>query len=308
MSSVLEENKALSKVTYLGMGWNLGLSALKLVAGYLSGSLGLVADGFHSLSDMVSDVIVLLGSWFGAKPPDENHPYGHGKFETMAAMLIAIILIVVGVLIIKDGFEKIFDSREGHVQSVYVIIIAIISIGVKEYLFRITRKIGERIKSSSLNANAWHHRTDALSSAVALIGGIAGVFGFMIGDLIAGIIVGKMIVIVGIKLGYDAIMDLSEASPGGKIEKQLNELIAECGDVRGWHRLRVRRIGRELEMDVHVLLDPNLTIEKGHRIVKKIETAIQEGIDWRINPIIHIDPDTDDIRRESEKRNDAVIR
>ena len=299
------ETKDIARITYIGMGVNVGLVILKLSAGYYASSLGLIADGFHSFSDLGSDVIILLGARLAGQPPDLDHPFGHGKFETLSAWLIAILLIVVGGWVIWEGISAL-KVEPAAIRNWWVISIAAVSLTSKEYLYKATIRVADRCRSNALKANAWHHRTDALSSAVVLFAGIGGLFHWYRGDSIAGIIVGSMVLVVGVKLSFDAVKELSEASPGRDIEEQIGEIISGFAEVRGWHRLRIRRIGRQLEMDVHIMLDADLTVRDGHAVVRRIERAIDQGIDWPVNPTIHLDPDceeTGDINRsDSESR------
>ena len=306
-NSQKSEESQINRVTLIGMAANAGLGIIKLLTGYLIGSLALVADGYHSFSDLGTDLVVLFGAAMAGRPPDRSHPYGHGKFETFSTWVISAVLIVVGGILVWEGF-KVFVKPAVEVESWWVIIAALLSLGIKEVLYRMTIKVAIKCRSSVLRANAWHHRSDALSSAVVLLSGLAGLFGFYRGDAIAGILVGFMIIAVGVKLGYEAMRELSEASPGREIENQVQRIIAENKDIRGWHRLRMRRIGREIFMDIHILLDQNLSILKGHEITEDLEGKVDAGLGWPINLTIHIDPDTDEIRNASRRRDSSVIR
>jgi len=274
------------------MGVNVGLAVIKLIVGYAAESIDLIADGFHSFSDLGTDLIVLIGAWYAGHPPDQDHHYGHGKFETMAAVGIAIVLMSVGGLITWQGFDA-FLHPKYVVKGLWVITVAVVSLGAKEALYHATIRVANRCHSTALKANAWHHRSDALSSAVVLFGGAAGVIGLNRGDSVAGIIVGVMVVSVGVKLGFEALKELCESSPGRDTEVEIHRIIEGFSEVRSWHRMRLRRVGRELEMDVHIMLDPDLTIRQGHAIVKRIEHVIGEGIELPVNLTIHVDPDSD---------------
>lgn len=298
MASDSEQNKLkpVTLITLLGMLINLILAGLKLVVGYSINSMGLISDGFHSFSDLASDVIVLFGAWFALRPPDDNHPYGHGKFETLASWMVAVLLIITGGWIAWESIEAFMEPSEVSHPS-WVIIVAAISIGFKEFLYHLTVRIGRKLHSSVVIANAWHHRSDGLSSIVVLMGGFFSIFNWNQADSIAGIIVGVMIALVGTKLSYEAIMELSETSPGKDIEKDIHRIITEFKDVKGYHRLRVRRIGRELEMDIHILLDEDISLKDGHSIATRIEEAINAESNWSINNTIHIEPDDAENRK-----------
>lgn len=272
---------------------NLGLSILKLAVGYLIGSLALIADGFHSLSDLGTDFAVLIGTAIASRPADRSHPFGHGKFETFAVNIIALALVFVGGGIAWKAISTFGQSQEIP-NGRWIIVVALISLVTKEWLFRATRIVADRCRSSALRANAWHHRSDALSSVVVLVSGGAALLGFFgFGDHLAGLLVGLMVLTVGGKLGFEALVELSEGSAGKETINRINDVIAGFEEVHDAHRLRVRRVGRELIMDIHIVLDPHLTIKEGHDIVRSVESAVEEGIDWPISLTIHVDPGDD---------------
>ncbi len=290
------EASRIARITRVGMVVNVCLAGLKLAVGYTVGSLGLIADGFHSLSDLGTDLAVLIGAAVGGRPPDRDHPYGHGKFETFAAVAVAAVLMVVGGGIAwyaVSGLGQPVHAPNGW----WVVLVAGISLVAKEWLYRATSLVAERCRSTALRANAWHHRSDALSSIVVLFGGGAALLGWESGDVMAGLLVGLMVLAVGGKIGFEALVELSEGSAGGEVENRINQVISGFDEIIGWHRLRIRRIGRELMMDIHIVLDRNLTISEGHEIADRIEQAVQEVLDWPVHFTIHIDPDTEGIRR-----------
>lgn len=289
-ASIKDEAARITRITWIGMICNLVLSAVKLTVGYLIGSLGLIADGFHSLSDLGTDFAVLIGATIAAKPADRSHPFGHGKFETFTIVFVAIALILVGVGLVWKAVNAVREPVVS-VNGATIILVAILSIGVKEWLYRITLNVAEQCRSVALKANAWHHRSDALSSVVILAGGGAALLGWQQGDALAGLLVGLMVIAVGGKLGFEALIELSEGSAGKDTIEGIEEVINRFEEIRGTHRLRVRRIGRELTMDIHVVLDPDLTIKAGHDIVQRVEDTISKEIDWPITLTIHVDPD-----------------
>ncbi len=297
----------MNRITWIGAGCNLALTGMKLVVGYLIGSLALIADGYHSFSDLGTDFVVLLGSRLSNRPPDRSHPFGHGKFETFATWIIALVLVVGGGWVIFEAVNSLMRPAE-PVRSGWIIATAAASLVVKEWIFRATMHTAHTCHSSSLKANAWHHRSDALSSLIVLFSGIAGLLGWLRSDAVAGSLVGLMICFIGVKLNYDAMMELSEASPGREIEDRIKHIIGGFREVRGWHRLRIRRIGRELSMDIHILLDSDATIRQGHDITKRIEKGVKEGIDWPINLTIHVEPDTEEVRDASRRFADWVLK
>jgi len=289
-TSIKNEAARISRVTWLGMVCNLGLSCVKLVVGYMVGSVGLIADGFHSLSDLGTDFAVLIGAAIAAKPADKSHPFGHGKFETFAIVVVAGVLIAVGTGLVWKAVNVVREPL-ATVNGTAIILVSLLSIAVKEWLYHITKRVAEQCRSSALKANAWHHRSDALSSVVILAGGGAALLGWEQGDALAGLLVGLMVIAVGGKLAFEALSELSEGSAGKETISGIEEVVKRFEEIRGMHRLRVRRVGRELMMDIHIVLDPNLTIQVGHDIVQKVEKAISEEIDWPITLTVHVDPD-----------------
>ncbi len=289
--SYQQETDEITRITRIGMYANIGLSGVKLVVGAMIGSLALIADGFHSLSDLVSDLAVLIGTHIGSRPPDENHPFGHGKFETMFTMIIAIVLIISGGLIGWEAFASI-EHTDVVPNGWGIIIVAILSIVVKELLYQVTKRVADRTNSQALEANAWHHRTDAFSSIIVLFGGGAALLGWNSGDSAAGLFVGVIVVVVGMKIGYRSIWELSESSAGADVEAQITEVLDGFNEIHNWHKLRTRRIGRELEMDVHIVLDRYMPLIDVHQVVRNIELAIENQLQLPITITIHTDPDS----------------
>jgi cation diffusion facilitator family transporter len=286
----------IKSVTYLGMGVNIALSVIKVAIGLFASSLALVADGIHSLSDFATDVAVLLGFRLGSKEPDQSHPYGHGRAETFSAGLIALILIVVGGAMIYYATLAIARD-EMTTPHLAVLIAAIISIAAKEWLYRVTQKAAIQSHSPALYANAWHHRSDAFSSVAVVIGFISLEFGFGHGDQVAAIAVGLMIIWVGVRVIGDALRELTEAAVDPDIIEHIKEIINSDSSIRQWHKLRTRMVGREVFLDLHILVDPELKITAAHEIAESLEKTLDEQITRPINITIHIEPDTPELRK-----------
>jgi cation diffusion facilitator family transporter len=286
----------IKSVTYLGMGVNIALSVIKVAIGLFASSLALVADGIHSLSDFATDVAVLLGFRLGSKEPDQSHPYGHGRAETFSAGLIALILIVVGGAMIYYATLAIARD-EMTTPHLAVLIAAVISIAAKEWLYRVTQKAAIQSHSPALYANAWHHRSDAFSSVAVVIGFISLEFGFGHGDQVAAIAVGLMIIWVGVRVIGDALRELTEAAVDPDIIEHIKEIINSDSSIRQWHKLRTRMVGREVFLDLHILVDPELKITAAHEIAESLEKTLDEQITRPINITIHIEPDTPELRK-----------
>jgi cation diffusion facilitator family transporter len=286
----------IKSVTYLGMGVNIALSVIKVAIGLFASSLALVADGIHSLSDFATDVAVLLGFRLGSKEPDQSHPYGHGRAETFSAGLIALILIVVGGAMIYYATLAIARD-EMTTPHLAVLIAAVISIAAKEWLYRVTQKAAIQSHSPALYANAWHHRSDAFSSVAVVIGFISLEFGFGHGDQVAAIAVGLMIIWVGVRVIGDALRELTEAAVDPDIIEHIKEIINSDSSIRQWHKLRTRMVGREVFLDLHILVDPELKITAAHEIAESLEKTLDEQITRPINITVHIEPDTPELRK-----------
>jgi len=277
------------RVTAVGMGANLFLLVLKLVVGVLVGSAALVADAAHSLSDLLTDVVAMLGIRLSARPADESHQYGHGRFETIAASLIGVALVVAGVLIAWDAGLSLY-RQEYIVPGYPVLVVAVASIGLKEWLYQATRRVVRRVKSPALSANAWHHRSDALSSVAVLIGAVAGMLGWGHGDQVAAIAVGVMVCVVGLSSLWKVFMELTEGSISAEERGTIVKAIESVPGVKGWYRLRTRLVGREVYMDVSVLVDEKLSVGESHAICTSVEEAIDGALERPVSVVVHCEP------------------
>ncbi len=289
-------NRHIRSITYIGAITNFLLSVVKVVIGYLAGSLALIADGIHSLSDLTTDAVVLVGLWLGSKKADRSHPYGHGRAETFSGGLIAVILVLVGGAMIYYATISIAKD-ETNVPRIAVLIAAVISVVFKEWLYRITRRAAIESNSPSLYANAWHHRSDALSSIAVVIGFISLLLGFGHGDQVAAIAVGIMIIWVGVRVISNTLQELTEGAVDQDTIEHIKQIINANSSIRQWHQLRTRMVGREVFLDVHILVDPNLNVAAAHEITERLETALDEQLTRPVNITIHIEPDIPALRK-----------
>jgi len=288
--------KQIKSITYLGLAVNVSLAAVKIVIGFFAGSLALIADGIHSLSDLITDVAVLLGVRLGSKAPDQSHPYGHGRAETLSAGLIALVLIIVGGAMIYYATMAI-AREEVTTPRIAVLIVAILSIASKEWLYRVTQKVAVESHSAALYANAWHHRSDALSSVAVVAGFISLEFGFGHGDQVAAIAVGLMIIWVGVRVIGDSLRELTEGAVDADTVEHIRNIINANSSIRQWHRLRTRTVGREVFIDLHILVDPNLSIVTAHEIASSLESALHQQIARPVNITVHVEPDIPELRK-----------
>jgi cation diffusion facilitator family transporter len=290
------DSKAIKSVTNLSIVMNIILTAAKMVIGFLAGSMAVVSDGIHSLSDMVTDVAVIFGVQLGSKEPDSEHPYGHGRIETFAGSFVAVALVIVGVGMICYA---VIGVAKGNiiVPTAGMFIVTITSIVSKEWLYQITKKVAVRTHSSATYANAWHHRSDAFSSVAVLIGIVALKFGFKYGDQIAAIVVGLMIIWVGVSVVRDCLHELIEGSVDTEVVEHIQNIIKTNSQVRQWHKLRTRTVGRELFLDMHILVDPDLSIAAAHEIAESLEKAMHEQMTRPVNITVHVEPDLPSLRK-----------
>ncbi len=288
--------RQIKSVTYLGIVINVALTVVKVFIGLLSGSLALLADGIHSLSDIATDAVVLLGLRLSSKEPDQHHPYGHGRAETFSAALVALILIVVGGGMIYYATMAIARD-EITTPRIGVLIAAIFSIAAKEWLYRVTQKAAIRSNSPALYANAWHHRSDAFSSIAVVIGFISLKFGFGHGDQTAAAAVGLMIIFVGVRIIGDCMRELAESAIDTDTIEHIKKIINSDSSIQHWHKLRTRTVGREIFIDLHILVDPELNIAAAHEIAETLENALHKEISRPVNITVHIEPDTPELRK-----------
>jgi cation diffusion facilitator family transporter len=288
--------RKIKSITNICIVTNAALFILKVSVGFLSGSIALVADGIHSFSDMTTDLAVLLGLHISSKKPDENHPYGHGRAETFSAAFIAIVLAVVGSVMI---YYAAMGIAKGDIKKPYtaVLIVAIVSIITKELLYQATKRIAIQSHSSALYANAWHQRSDALSSVAVLIGFISLKFGFSYGDQIAAIAVGLMIILVGVSVIGDCLRELTESAVDSDTIRHITNIINANSSIHQWHKLRSRTVGREVFLDLHILVDPHLDVAAAHEIADSLETALHSQISRPVNITVHVEPDIPALRK-----------
>ena len=275
---------------------NMILFAFKLVAGIIGRSGAMIADAVHSASDFVTDIVVLAFVRISAKPRDDDHKWGHGKYETLASLIIGVALFAVGIEILIDSAEKIAAVAAGEVlprPGAIAIIAAAVSILVKEALYQWSVRVGKQLDSPSVVANAWHHRSDALSSIGALLGiGCAYFLGekWRIADPIAAIVVAVLIIKVAYDLCRTALAELLEKSLPREVEDEILAIISAMPNVYKPHNLRTRRIGANIAIEVHIRVDGSMTVHDSHEISRDIEQALREKYGAQTAVAIHVEP------------------
>lgn len=288
----MNDKKAMvNQITWAGFLINLVLSIFKILAGFIGNSQAVIADGVHSMSDMATDVAILVGVKYWSQPPDESHPHGHGRIETLITMFIGIVLALVAFGL---AYRALGTLRESHTKPPenIALIAAILSIILKEFLYQWTIAVGRKIKSSAVVANAWHHRSDAFSSipvTIAVIG--AKTFpGWLFLDHVGAIVVTIFIIQAAWKIIVPALQELADKGAPPEIHGKIGTLSMSIDGVKDVHKIRTRKLGSAFQVDLHVLVNENLTVREGHRIGSAVKyKLIQEGPDV-VDVIVHIEP------------------
>lgn len=293
----MERNKKVYRVTLLGSVVNLLLLVFKFVAGVLGHSAAMIADAVHSLSDFVTDLIVIVFVKISSKPEDADHAYGHGKYETLASCIIGLALIVVGVMMGYNATVKIVDVVRNGTElaspGIIALAAAVLSIVLKEWMFRITRKVAREVDSPAVEANAWHHRSDALSSVGTAIGiGGAVLLGskWAVLDPIAALVVSVFIVVQAAKILSDAIGQLMEKSLPRDVEQRICEIVYEEEGTSDIHHLRTRKIGSQISIELHVRMNGSLTLREVHGKSIAIEKRLRAAFGDSTYINLHVEP------------------
>ena len=292
----MSREKEIYKVTLVGSAGNVALLTFKFIAGVMGHSSAMIADAVHSLSDFITDVIVLAFVHVSAKPQDEGHDYGHGKYETFATFIIGLALLAAATGIIVSGVAKLVDWAGGKQLAApgwLALAAAVISIIVKEILYRYTVIRGKQLDSQALVANAWHHRSDALSSIGTTVGiGGAILLGhrWTVLDPLASVLVGFMLVKVSVELLKSSMGELTESSLSSDIEKEIEDIICSFPDVSEPHNLRTRRIGNRFAIEAHVRMNGNTPLTVAHDKATAIEQRIRQRFGNQTHVTIHMEP------------------
>lgn len=294
----MKENreKAIRHVTVLGAVINMALTALKILAGIFGRSAAMVADGIHSLSDLLSDFVVLVFTHISSKGSDKGHSFGHGKFETLATSLVSMLLIVVGARMMASGIESIISVTKGEIlprPGYIALAAAVISIVAKEIIYRMTAKVGEDYGSQVVIANAWHHRSDALSSIGSLLGiGGAIVLGekCTVLDPIVSCCISVAIIIVALKIGMPALSELMDASLPEEVEAEIVRIAESIDGVMDIHDLKTRKNGVSVIIEAHILVDASLSIVEAHDVSSRVEDALTARFGPETQVSIHVEP------------------
>ncbi len=297
-NSLKEQGLSPHAVTLLGMAVNIALAVGKVLAGLAFGSQTILADGVHSASDLITDIAVLAGLGVSTKPADASHPYGHRRVATLVALFVggALIAAAAGIAIdALETFRKLITAQAvATIRPLWPLVAACVSVPAKEILFRLTRRVARRVHDASLEANAWHHRTDAFSS-IAAAAGIAAVW---IGgetwrfiDPMGAMILSAFLITVGLRVIWTSAAELVDRAPDDGLMSDIETIVAETPGVRSHHAFRARMLGGRLEMDVHVQVDPALSVHDGHEIASDVRRRICTAHPKVQEVIVHVEPD-----------------
>lgn len=288
-----ERYAASRRVTLVSVLWNLVLTVSQVIIGLVGNSQALVADGMHTLSDVITDFMVLFALKHGRKDADAEHPYGHARFETAVTLLLGIMLVVVGAGIAINAGIRLTTAQTFVIPSAVTLWVAMATLAAKEGLYRYTMLTAKRFDSNMLRANAWHHRSDALSSLIvaAGIGGSLLGFGFL--DSVAAIVVALMVIKVGGELAWLALRELVDTGLAPDQLESIRRVILSISGVKALHLLRTRRVGEKALADVHIIVDDHLSVSEGHQIGETVRARLIEEIAPMADVMVHIDTEED---------------
>jgi cation diffusion facilitator family transporter len=303
------------RATLVGAGVNLLLAVVKILFGVIGHSQSLLADGLHSLSDLLSDGLVLFAAYHAKEAPDDEHPYGHGRFETAGTLALGLFLFLVGAGVIWDAVERLFSPEALLVPSMTTLWVAAFSIVANEALYFYTQHLAKQIRSDLLRANAWHHRSDSISSVVVLVGIGGTLVGLPYLDAIAAVLVGLMILHIGWQLVWQSVHELVDSGLEEQRVEEIKQVITSVAGVKDVHMLRTRKMGGHASADVHVQVASWLSVSEGHRISEVVMQRLLESVEELVDVTVHIDPEDDEstapcghlpLRTEAEQRLQAL--
>ncbi len=300
-TDVKQENyQSAVRVTQIGAGADTLLTLGKLIIGFLGNSAALVAEGLHSAADLLFDIVALIGMRIARKAVDEDHPYGHGKYESLATLLLSLILLSVAVGIVWDAVDRI-QHPNLTAPAAMTLWVAAGSMLIKEWLYHYTVRVGRRIGSKIIVANAWHHRSDAIASFAALIGIAGALMGWPVLDPVAAIGVAFFVGKVGIEIATEALRELTDASTAidKEIHDSIQRLINDHPEVQSAHLVKARRMGPDIMVDVHVVVDAYLSVSEGHQIADDVEKKLIKEVPDITSVMVHVDV-SDETATESD--------
>lgn len=286
-------HRIVSRSTWVSIVVNVFLTVVQIVVGWFTHSQALIADGVHSLSDLVCDFLVLVANYHSKAPADAGHPYGHARVETAASFALGAILVATGGAIIVSAGFKLQNLESLPPVGVLALWTALVTLAAKETLFRYMLHVGESLRSPMLIANAWHARSDAASSLVVAIGIGGNLLGFTMADSIAAIVVGFMIVRMGVVFAWDAFQELIDAGLDIEVVDGIRQTLRDTPGVISLHELRTRRMAHRALVDAHILVDPRISVSEGHSIAEAARTRVLANYAEVLDVLVHVDPEDD---------------
>ncbi|MDC9727925.1 MAG: cation diffusion facilitator family transporter [Methyloprofundus sp.] len=299
--SAQQINQLKNKVTIIGALVNVFLCIIKIGFGILGQSAALIADGVHSLSDLASDLLVLIAVKMGAREADHEHPYGHRRFETLATTILGTALIVVAFGIAWDVYERILSPERLLIPQQSALGIAAISILANEWLFQYTKRVALITRSKLLLANAWHHRSDAISSVVVLIGVAGSLLGYIWADAFAAVLVALMVAKIGFNLVMDSVKELVDTGLSQELVEEIRAEISAIAGVKDIHLLRTRQMGEDALVDAHIVVGSRITVSEGHMIGDVVRDVLISKFEDVQEVLVHIDPENDEHKDDTKK-------
>lgn len=286
--------KLKAKASYMGAAVNVLQTLIKIGFGILGQSAALIADGIHSLSDLLSDLLVIIAVRLGSREADYEHPYGHRRFETIATVILGGSLIIIGGTLAWAVMNRMANPEHLPVPNQLSLAIAAVSILINEWLYQYTKRIALKTRSKLLMANAWHQRSDAITSIVVLFGIGAVMLGYPLADAIAAIVVALMVAKIGLNLVLDSIKELVDTSLPPRLVAEIRKTIMAIDGVEGIHLLRTRHMGEDALIDAHIVVDPRITVSEGHSIGDTVRDELINRFDDVMDVLVHIDPEDDE--------------
>jgi cation diffusion facilitator family transporter len=297
----IKTDKLKARASYVGAAINVLQTLIKIGFGILGQSAALIADGIHSLSDLLSDLLVIIAVKLGSREADHDHPYGHRRFETIATVILGISLIGIGGAIVWSVMERMADPQRLPVPNMLSLGVAALSILINEWLYHYTKRIAKITRSKLLLANAWHQRSDAISSLVVLIGIGAVMMGYPLADGVAAVVVALMVAKIGLNLVFESIKELVDTSLPPALVEEIRTAIHDIDGVEGIHLLRTRHMGEDALIDAHIVVDPRITVSEGHMIGDIVRDDLIRRFDDVMDVLVHVDPEDDESLQEQSR-------
>jgi cation diffusion facilitator family transporter len=287
--------KHIKNITFISGAVNLFLGVLKVVTGIMWHSHALATDGVHSFADIICDIMVFFAAKYGDESPDHSHPYGHQRIETAATLLLSLLLILTGLGIALDSISTIFSQELATSPNFLSLIVALISVLCNEIIFQYTKFTAKKIKSDLLMAQAWHHRSDVFASLVVIVGILGSLLGFFYLDIAASIVIAVFIIKMGFDYGWNSIKELVDTAVSANKIAAISSIITAVAGVEKIHQLRTRSMGNNILIDVHVIVEPRISVSAGHFIAQRVRRDLLLGMPEVQDVTVHIDPEDDEL-------------